>query len=391
MCTAWRFGLKHAGRLLEPGGRVINMASFVGIIGVPRGAAYATSKAAVVHLTKLGAIELAPRRITVNAISPGTILTPAVTEIPDNPEIPFVDRAHAARAGSGSRRKSPRSRTFSRPTRPPTSPARTSPSTAASPRAGWSTRSRRPPMCRAETGWTMPSGSPELVPLPPGEFTMGESPLDKFANDTERPAHRVRIGPGLSLGRYPVTTGEFRAFHPAHAPGEDPALPVVDVTWHEACAYCGWLAERTGGPFRLPTEAEWEYACRAGSVTPFACGIEITPADANYFYSEAGERIGPGCRTPVGRYPANAFGLHDLHGNVCEWVADPWQPDYTEAPAEGSACLAGDPHQRTIRGGAWDYLPRLLRSSWRDSLPPDRRRDNLGFRVALTFGNDRAG
>ena len=237
----------------------------------------------------------------------------------------------------------------------------------------------------------MRSDAPELVPLLPGEFTMGESPEDKFANDTERPAHRVRIPPGVLLGRSPVTTGEYRAFRPAHAPGEVADLPTVGVTWHDAMAYCAWLAERTGLPFRLPTEAEWEYACRAGSATPFACGTEITPADANYFYSESGERIGPGCRTPVGRYPANAFGFHDLHGNVCEWTADVWHPDYTGAPADGSARLGGDPGHRTIRGGAWDYLPRLLRSSWRDSLPAHRHRDNLGFRVALTLGNDRTG
>ena len=220
-----------------------------------------------------------------------------------------------------------------------------------------------------------PTTTPDMVLLPGGEFTMGESRGDKFANDTERPAHRVSIAPFV-LGRFVVTVGEYRAFRLEHAPHEDPQLPVVNVDWNDARAYCDWLSATLGKHFRLPSEAEWEYACRAGTTTPFATGYEITPCDANYFYSESGERVGRGRRTVAGEFPANAFGLYDMHGNVCEWVEDAWRSNYEEA--------AADECRRVIRGGAWDYLPRLLRSAWRDGLPADSRRDNVGFRIATS-------
>jgi formylglycine-generating enzyme required for sulfatase activity len=227
---------------------------------------------------------------------------------------------------------------------------------------------------------------PSLVTIHPGSFTMGETADDKFATDTERPAHRVVIEYAFALGRCPVTVGEYRAFSPSHAPDEDPSWPVVNVSWEDAQTFCAWLGRETGDTFRLPTEAEWEYACRAGTRAAFATGEELTPNDANFFYAEDGRHVGPGQRTTVGCYAPNAFGLHDLHGNVCEWVEDVWHPNYLGAPNDGSAWLSdSDPTQRVIRGGAWDYLPRLLRSAWRDSLPHTHRRDNLGFRIARTL------
>ena len=213
---------------------------------------------------------------------------------------------------------------------------------------------------------------------------MGESAHDKFANATERPAHRVCFTRPFALGRYPVRVGEYRAFRADHAAGEADDLPVVNVSWDDAQAYCLWLRAQTDRPFRLPSEAEWEFACRAGTATPFVTGEELPPAAANYLYDEQGQRIGPGARTPEGRYPANPWGLKDLHGNVCEWVEDVWHPDYHGAPDDGSAWITdGEPQRRVIRGGAWDYLPRLLRSAWRDFLPTATRRDNVGFRLAL--------
>jgi formylglycine-generating enzyme required for sulfatase activity len=230
--------------------------------------------------------------------------------------------------------------------------------------------------------------APALVRLAPGAYLMGGAADDKFVTDTERPAHRVTFRRAFALGRGPVTVGEYRAFAPGHAPGEDPAWPVVNVSWDEACAYCAWLRAAAADPVRLPTEAEWEYACRAGSASPFAVGDELGLGAANFLYSENGERVGPGGRTPVGHYPANAFGLHDLHGNVCEWVEDAWHPGYAGAPEDGSAWSeSGTTDRRVIRGGAWDYLPRLLRSAWRDSLPRARRRDNVGFRLALSLAD----
>ncbi len=231
--------------------------------------------------------------------------------------------------------------------------------------------------------WRDLADSPLMVKLPGNEFVMGENVGDKFSNDTERPAHRVGFASDFAVSRDPVTVGQFRAFQPGHRSGDEGELPVVWVNWREALAYCEWLSGRAGREYRLPSEAEWEYACRAGSRTPFASGEELSPAQANYYYDEQGQRVGLGRRTSVGSYPANAFGLHDLHGNVCEWVADAWHPDYLEAPTDGRAWMSsGDGPHRVIRGGAWDYLPRLLRCAWRDWRPMDFRADNIGFRVA---------
>ena len=236
-----------------------------------------------------------------------------------------------------------------------------------------------------ESAWRDAEFAPWMVLLPSDEFMMGENPADKFANGTERPAHRVNFAERFALGKFPVTVGEFRRFRPGHWPDDDEPLPVVQINWHDAAAYCGWLAEKTNRPYRLPGEAEWEFACRAGSRTPFSSGSSITTASANFLYDENGLRTGLGHRTPVGNYPANAFGLHDFHGNVCEWVADAWHPDYIGAPADGSAWMDGHHHSRVIRGGAWDYLPSLLRSSWRDRREANFHADNLGFRVAITL------
>ena len=220
--------------------------------------------------------------------------------------------------------------------------------------------------------------------LPAGEFIMGENTADRFANDTERPAHRVRIQPGLAMGCFPVSVGEFRRFCPGHAQDEDDNLPVVRVNWPDAVAFCVWLTEQTTREYRLPSEAEWEYACRAGSRTSFAVGDEITTAQANFLYDENGLRTGAGHRVRIGSYSPNAFGLCDLHGNVGEWVADTWHPDYFGAPDDGRTWVQTGDNRQVVRGGAWDYLPRLLRSSWRDWRAADQRADNIGFRVATS-------
>jgi formylglycine-generating enzyme required for sulfatase activity len=225
--------------------------------------------------------------------------------------------------------------------------------------------------------------TPHMVEIPAGEFVMGETVDDKFSGETERPAHRVAICKAFGLGRFPVTCGEYRLYDPAHSLGDADGLPVVNVNWDDACGYCAWLEAETGRLCRLPTEAEWEYACRAGSRGPFAWGAEISPGSANFLHDEYCVRVGPGGRSARGKYSPNAFGLYDMHGNVCEWTADAWHPDYRLAPEDGSAWSepAGEV-RRVIRGGAWDYMPRLLRSAWRDWLPRETRRDNVGFRIA---------
>ncbi len=219
---------------------------------------------------------------------------------------------------------------------------------------------------------------PECVAIPGGSYTIGCSPNDKFGNSHELPRRELTIS-AFSLGRTPVTEGQFAQFQ-----GQadlNSLLPVVGVSWDDAVAYCAWLISETGEPYRLPTEAEWEYACRAGTTTAFPTGEWPSQDAINYLYDEQGNRIGPGKRLDVGWGQPNAFGLHDMMGNVAEWVADDWVPDYTQLDPAGAAQVA-DGSAKVIRGGSWDYLPRLLRSSSRDYAPPSTRRDNLGFRIA---------
>jgi len=216
----------------------------------------------------------------------------------------------------------------------------------------------------------------DTVTIPAGNFLMGACPDDKFANDTELPRRCVEIPDAFELGVYPVTVSEWRAFDPWHDEDSPGDLPVVDVSIQDIELYLRWLNSKSSGrPWRLPSEEEWEYACRAGTGTIFSFGDEIAVTEANFLFNESIERVGPGERTPVGAYPANDWGLHDMHGNVSEWTSSPWNADLhpvTEVRQDRYA----------IRGGAWDYLPRLLRSSWRDGLRNATRRDNLGFRLA---------
>ncbi len=211
--------------------------------------------------------------------------------------------------------------------------------------------------------------------IPAGEFRMGGSDEDKFVTAVELPARMVRVK-GFWMGVHPVTIGQWNLQTGASLPGH-PDLPVTRVSHAEALAFAVALDAR------LPSEAEWEHACRGASSSIFPQGSNLEPDDANYLYDESGETVGRGAPSPVGAHPANAFGLHDMIGNVCEWTADLWHPTYRNAPCDGSAWLeSGQADRRVIRGGGWDHLPRLLRVSWRDWAPASARWDNLGFRLA---------
>ncbi len=232
---------------------------------------------------------------------------------------------------------------------------------------------------------------PELVAIAPGEFLMGATLDDKFASVLELPQRIVRITTPFALGRFPVTFSEWDEYAAETGAWSPPDYgtgrgrhPVASVSWNDVQDYLAWLRSRTGLPYRLPTEAEWEYACRAGTRTAFHTGDDLPTSDANYWYSENGKKIGPGNPSPVGSYPPNAFGLHDMHGTICELVADTWHDGYAGLPADGSA--HHDPGESYVvtRGGAWDYAPRLLRSAFRDWVRRDHRLDNVGFRLALT-------
>lgn len=223
----------------------------------------------------------------------------------------------------------------------------------------------------------------DWVEIPPGEFQMGGLEEDKFVSSVELPRHRVVIGCAFALSRGPVTRRLWETVMGALPPGNRKGLsdnaPVVAVSWSEALAFC----REVGGGTRLPSEAEWEFACRGGSVSVFPHGAALDAGDANFLYDEWGRSVGCGAPSPVGRYLANALGLHDMLGNVCEWTTDLWHPGYAGAPVDGRAWLEGcHLGRRAIRGGAWDHLPRVLRASWRDWAPESARWDNLGFRIA---------
>jgi len=251
---------------------------------------------------------------------------------------------------------------------------------------------------------------PDLVLIPTGRFQMGvpeheravamAAGAQKSWLDRESPQHWVGIEQSFALGRYPVTVGQWRQF--ARATGwqtqsetdwQDPGFaqnddhPVVGISWHDAQLYLRWLSDMSGQLYRLPSEAEWEYACRAGSKTAFSGGDTITSAQANYdgnFVYNGGPRGSfIGGTTPVDKYPANPWGLFDMHGNVWEWVQDVVHDTYDGAPYDGRAWEdGGDPGRRVLRGGSWLYNPRYLRSALRNGFSAVFSNDIVGFRVA---------
>ncbi len=220
------------------------------------------------------------------------------------------------------------------------------------------------------------SVAPKMVVLPAGRFLMGSE--EDEGRDDEKPLHEV-ILPTFSIGKYALTFEEYDRF--ARATGREMPSdsgwgrgrrPVINVNWFDAKAYCDWLSMMTGKHYRLPSEAEWEYACRAGSVEKYATGNTITTEQANF----------DGNKTlSVGRYPANPWGLCDMHGNVWEWVEDDWHKDYSEAPADGSAWVDGS-DVRVLRGGSWLLYDWFLRSAIRDAYGPVGRFNRAGFRLA---------
>ena len=161
--------------------------------------------------------------------------------------------------------------------------------------------------------------------------------------------------------------------------------PVENVNWVEAMEFCRRLSQRTKLDYTLPSEAQWEYACRAGSTTPFAFGETLTPDlanyDGNYTYGSGPKGQYRQQTTEVGSFAANGWGLQDMHGNVWEWCLDPWHDSYRGAPADGSAWTAGGGKTWLLRGGSWLNLPRGCRSASRLNIHPGNRYSHLGFRV----------
>ncbi len=257
---------------------------------------------------------------------------------------------------------------------------------------------------------------PEMIAAPEGGFLMG-SPADEPERlEREGPQRPVRFGARFGIGRYAVTRAEFAAFvaaagrdmsggihrldgwetknDPAASwrdPGfaQDDRHPVVGVSWNDAEAYCRWLSEETGALYRLPSEAEWEYACRAGTTTPFWFGAAITTEDANYDgargYDGGAKGVWRRRTARVGAFRPNAWGLYQTHGNVWEWCADAWSESYEGAPDDGSARTDGDASVAVLRGGSWRSIPSWVRSATRDRNLRRYRGSDIGFRAARTI------
>ena len=229
---------------------------------------------------------------------------------------------------------------------------------------------------------------PEMVVVPTGSFMMGSPSSEKGRDSDEGPQHRVRIAQPFAVGVYEVTFAEWDACVSAGGcNGYDPAdrgwgrgqRPVISVSWNDAQSYVKWLSNKTGKRYRLLSESEWEYVARAGTETPFYFGRTISPNQANY------NRIYQARTVEAGSFPSNEYELHDVHGNVDEWVQDCWNDSYLGAPTDGSAWTSGDCSGRVLRGGSWDSKDRNLHLADRDWSPIDYRSIRTGFRVARTF------
>jgi formylglycine-generating enzyme required for sulfatase activity len=244
----------------------------------------------------------------------------------------------------------------------------------------------------------------KMVEIPSGAFIMG-SPKDEAERmEREDPQHEVRLGL-FYMGMYPIIQAQWWAVsalpqvnqeldpNPSYFKGAD--RPVEQVSWCDAVEFCARLSVKTGREYGLPTEAEWEYACRAGTTTPFHFGETITTDLANYdgtdeeygAYNRGPKGIRKGETTPVDSFPANAWGLYDMHGNVWEWCADVWHDSYDTKPEnlqqDGSTPWLSDVKDasRSLRGGSWNFIPRNCRSAIRDANHPGVRNNFVGFRV----------
>jgi formylglycine-generating enzyme required for sulfatase activity len=227
-----------------------------------------------------------------------------------------------------------------------------------------------------------------MVQIPWGTFTMGSLAREKGRNDNESPQHQVNV-PSFYMGKYIVTQAQYQAIM-----GKNPSSfkgakrPVEQVSWNDAVKFCNKLSQKTGRTYRLPSEAEWEYACRAGTTTPFHFGETITTDlanyDGNYPYASAPKGKYRNETIPVGSFPPNTFGLYDMHGNVWEWCQDSWDENYNGAPTDGSAWNDNENNYRMLRGGSWYGGSGSCRCAGRGRDYPVSRY-YYGFRVVLAL------
>jgi len=238
----------------------------------------------------------------------------------------------------------------------------------------------------------------DMVSIPSGSFQMGAAKDEAGTSSDEYPQHLVTIAP-FYMGGFAITQEEWSEIAALpkinHDLNPDPAnfkganRPVEQISWFEAVEFCDRLTQKTGKPYRLPSEAEWEYACRAGNTTPFHFGETISTDVANY---DGNHTYGSGKKgqyreqtTDVGSFSPNAFGLYDMHGNVWEWCSDRWHDSYQSAPINGSVWETGDSEYRLRRGGSWHSYSLICRSANRVRLMPEYRDNGIGFRVVCLF------
>ncbi len=252
----------------------------------------------------------------------------------------------------------------------------------------------------------------EMVYIPGGTFTMGAPTTEAESSDNERPQHQVTIQP-FFMGKYAATQAQWNAIaklpkiereidpDPSYFKGDN--KPVEQISWRDAVEFCARVSKKTGRNYRLPSEAEWEYACRGGTQTAFHFGEIITTDLANYNGKNYTDMDAPKGKyrqetTDVGSFPPNAFGLYDMHGNLFQWCADPWQGNYQGAPTDGSVwdekyndhryqtsvdlliMSRNDNRSRLLHGGSWNALVGHCRSAIRIKVEPDSCNFDVGFR-----------
>ena len=234
------------------------------------------------------------------------------------------------------------------------------------------------------------NGCPEMIVIPAGKFIMGSPENELDRNASEGPPHEVTIAKPFALSKFEVTFEEWDACVAAAACPRVPdrwgreRMPVINVSWVDIKQYVSWLSQLTGREYRLPTEAEWEYAARAGVNTRYSWGDDLGMGNANC--DGCGSQWDLQQTAPVGSFKPNRAGLYDMHGNVWEWVEDSWHENYDVAPTDGSAWVrGGDPSFRVVRGGSWRNESELVRAAVRFRRNANVRFDTLGFRVARTI------
>jgi formylglycine-generating enzyme required for sulfatase activity len=243
----------------------------------------------------------------------------------------------------------------------------------------------------------------KMVEIPAGSFMMGAPETEAESSNSERPQYQVSV-PAFWMGKYQVTQAQWqivagmpqieRKLEPERSSFKVNNHPVDRVSWLEVVEFCKRLSLYTGREYRLPSEAEWEYGCRAGTVTPFHYGETITTElvnyDGNQPYGEAPKGEYRGKTTPVGKFPANSFGLHDMHGNVWEWCEDDWHYSYNDVPIEERAWIDNNNNRsqeevrKVLRGGSWFNSARSCRSAYRDSYEARIQGYTCGFRVVCS-------